>query len=369
MSRLPCDSGDRLPLETGDNRLASRRGADTPRLGLDLGNLETRFALPPKDGTEGPRFLSVPSVLSYSSPEAEPIRFCCVGERALERRDHLRMIHPLRVGAAGDETHVLRDYALKLRDLFQKRSEPAPWGVVGQSAASTDAENDAKRAVAGELFERFLFVDDMFLIAVAMASHEIRQHSIIIDVGHTSIRAALMHGVAPVPEERAEVAFGGEQMNRAYREAFALRYPELMLTDPTIEKIRGCFAFVAPSRRRCLLEIKCRGAVKTVDVTDVVEDASVALLRPILRAARDTLALCPSDEIESFQRNVLLVGGGARMLGIAERVEAELRADGFDLVRVSVPESPELAVARGAYVWAQSLDDDAWSIPLFSFAD
>ena len=366
MPGLQCDSAKRSPSEAENS--ASRGGANVARLGLDLGNLETRIALPPEEGAQGPRFLSVPSVLSYSSPEAEPIRLCCVGERALERRDHLRLVHPLRVGAGGDEAHVLRDYALKLRDLFQKRSELASWGVIGLSEASSEEEKDAKRAVAGALFERFVFVDDMFLIAVAMTSLAIRQHSIIIDIGQTSIRAALMHGVAPLSEERTEVSFGGEQMNRAYREAFALRYPELMLTDPTLEKIRGRFAFLAPRRRQCLLEIKCRGAVKAVDVSEIVEDASVVILRPILRAARDVLAMCPSDEIESFQKNILLVGGGARMLGVAQRVETELRADGFDLVRVTTPESPELVTAKGAYLWAQSLGDDDWSIPLFSFA-
>ena len=84
--------------------------------------------------------------------------------------------------------------------------------------------------------------------------------------------------------------------------------------------------------------------------------------------AREVLALCPSDEIEAFQRNVLLVGGGARVLGLASRVQEELRADGFDFVRVHAPEQPSCLVARGAYLWAQSLEDDDWSIPLFSFA-
>ena len=79
--------------------------------------------------------------------------------------------------------------------------------------------------------------------------------------------------------------------------------------------------------------------------------------------------MCPSDEIGSFQKNILLVGGGACMLGVAQRVEAELRADGFDQVRVTAPESPERVTAKGAYLWAQSVSDDDWSIPLFSFAD
>ena len=56
----------------------------------------TRIALPPEQDASDLRVLSLPSALSYSPPEAEPIRFCCIGEKALERRDHLRLVHPLR---------------------------------------------------------------------------------------------------------------------------------------------------------------------------------------------------------------------------------------------------------------------------------
>ncbi len=185
-----------------------------PRLGLDLGSLETKIGLPAKNGASAPRFLSVPTVISYSHPDAEPVRFCCVGERALERRDHLRMLYPLRL--CGEERgRVLRDYARKLRDSFQKRSEPAPWGVVSSSVVAGDEQRDARRAVANELFERVAFVDDMFLVAIATTSQEIRQHSVIIDIGHTSIRAALMHGVVPRDEERVEVPFGSERISEA----------------------------------------------------------------------------------------------------------------------------------------------------------
>lgn len=337
------------------------------RIGLDLGAFETRLTLPDASASWGYRTLSVPTLLSYSRQEAEPVRFSCIGEKAIARRDHMRLVHPFRSGLEG-RALILRDFAHHLRETFERRGEPAPWGVVNCSAAASEDEKAMKRAVANELFERVLFVDDTFLLAVGLASQEMAKHSIILDIGSTSIRAALMHGETPSPDERVEVPSGGARVDEALRRSLSLRYPELLVTSWTLSRLKEELAFVAPVRRRCVLRIEFRGKVKAVDITDIVEEASSSSVRPVLKAAREILAACPSDEVEAFQRNILLAGGGAEMPGIAERVESELRADGFELARIRKPDRPRLLVAEGAFRWAQLLRQDQWSIPLFSFA-
>ena len=92
------------------------------------------------------------------------------------------------------------------------------------------------------------------------------------------------------------------------------------------------------------------------------------MLPPVVEAARAALALAPSDDVEIFQRNVVLVGGGAALPGLADRLERDLRADGFESVSVHAPEDPSSLAARGAWRWAHALREDDWSIPLFRFA-
>ena len=335
------------------------------RLGMDLGSFETRITVPGAGGR--PQATVVPTLLCYSRQEAEPVRFSCIGEKALARRDHMRLVQPFRSGLEGRGL-ILRDFAHHLRDLCRKRGESAPWGVVNCSVGASEEEKAMKRTVANELFDRVLFVDDTFLLALGLASQEASQHSILIDVGSSSIRAALMHGEAPSPEERVEVPIGGSRVDEALRRCFALRYPELLLTSWTLTRMKESLAFVAPARRRCVLKIQYRGKERTADITELVQEASSAIVRPLLRAAREVLAFCPSDEVEAFQRNIILAGGGAEMPGIVQRVEEELRADGFELARVHRAEEPKLLVAKGALRWAQHLREDQWSIPLFSFA-
>jgi actin-like ATPase involved in cell morphogenesis len=341
--------------------------APPARIGLDLGSYETRFALPDETETSRCRTSCVPTLLSYSRQEAEPVRFSCIGEKALSRRDHMRLVHPFRSSLEGRGL-ILRDFAHHLRELCRRRGQPAPWAVVNCSVGASEEEKAMKRTIANELFDRVLFVDDTFLLAIGLASQEVCQHSILIDIGCTSIRGALMHGETPSPEERVEVPCGGAKVDDALRRCFSMRYPELLLTGWTLSKLKESLAFVPPARRRCELRIEYRGKERVVDVTDVIQESTATIVRPLLRAAREVLACCPSDEIEAFQRNIVLAGGGAEIPGLVERVEEELRADGFELARVRKANDATLLVAKGALRWAQLLREDQWSIPLFSFA-
>jgi actin-related protein len=279
----------------------------------------------------------------------------------------MRLVHPYRT-SLDRRGKVLGDFASHLRELIQKKHEPAPWAVVNCSVGAAPEEMAAKRTLANELFERVVYADDTFLLAVGLASQEVCKHSILIDIGATSIRGALMHGETPSPEERVEVPFGGEKGGRGAAEEPVHPLPR---TPPDVEdpdRNQESLAFVAPERRACELRIQFRGKERAVDVTEILHDASSALVPPLLRAARDVLARCPSDEIEAFQRNIVLAGGGAELPGIVPRVEEELRADGFELARVRKVSGSRFLVARGALRWAHLLRDDQWSIPLFSFA-
>jgi len=336
------------------------------RIGLDLGAYETRFALPAGAAGEAEQIITVPTLLAYSRQEAEPVRFSSIGEKALARRDHMRLVNPFRSGLEGRGL-MLRDFAQHLRELFCKRGEPSPWAVVNCSVAASEEEKTLKRTLANELFDRVLFVDDTFLLALGLASQEVAQHSLLIDVGATSIRGALMHGETPSQDEHVEHIHGGFRVDEALRRSFSLRYPELLVTSWTLSKIKEAFAFVAPARRTCELRIQFRGKEKPVDVTEVVLEAASTIVRPLLRVARDLLALCPSDEVEAFQRNIVLAGGCTEIPGLAERIEEELRADGFELACVRKASDTKLLVARGALRWANLLREDQWSIPLFSF--
>jgi actin-like ATPase involved in cell morphogenesis len=338
---------------------------DASCVGLDLGHLRTHVGLPAERG-EQPEVLTLPTLIGYSRDDTLPTQFCCVGQRALGRRDHLQIVNPMLVDCPVDREEALRDYARGLRKLFASRWPEHSWGVVNCSVGASEKEARARRLVAGELFDRVHFADDTFLLAVGLDSLEVTSHSVVVDMGFRSTRAALICGGQPEAEQREEIDYGGAQLDATLAEAMGRRYPELALTDWTLSEIKEHFSFIAPAQRRATLELHYRGKHRRVDFTEVVEESCAGVLPPLMKVVRAVLAKCPSDDVEAFQRNIILAGGGAQMPGLVERLEHELRADGFEFATVRRPPTPGEAVVVGAARWAHVVPEREWGIPLFA---
>ena len=241
------------------------------------------------------------------------------------------------------------DFARHIRGLYyRRRHPPATRGVIGCPESASEPQRTLLRAIGNELFERVVLVDDMFLVAFAACSEAIRLHSVIVDVGYSSIRAGLVHGTAPSPDERIASEFGCGRLVDTFQDVLNLRYPELPLTNHTVERLKTDLAFVSPAQNTSTLRVRYEGEERAIDVTELVHEATATLLPELLETIRETLVLCPSDEIAPFQRNILLVGGGASIPGLATRVERELHADGFEFARVVVVPNAQSVVARGA---------------------
>lgn len=338
---------------------------DPVRLGLDLGSFETRFVLPGTGEGRETQALVLPTLIGYTRSGGEPA-ISCVGRRAASRRHRMRVLNPLLVEDADGDT-ALYDFAGHLRDICLRHGGANPWGVVSCSVATDPVRAARKRIVANEIFERFSFVDDVYLLALGLGSREICQHSIIVDVGYTSVRAAVMRGQVPERKEVFEVPVGGKHVDDELRIGLTVRYPELLVTDYTLTQIKERLSFVDPASNRSRLQIWLRGAQKVVDVTDIVSNACEKLIQPIIEVIRQVLAHCVSDHVEAFLRNILMVGGGSTVKGIVDRVQQELRTEGFEEATVRKPLNPTLLTARGALRWAQLLEEDRWSIPIFSY--
>ena len=345
-----------------------------PLIGLDLGKFETRMALPAGCNGEAETVFRMPTMLGYSRVEAE-LFFSCVGERALERRDHLRLVNPLGSDSTtdGDVTEderrsMLRDFAEHLREVYKGRYTSTPWAVVNRASGSSAEENATKRAIANELFERVLFADDALLLALGVIDEPFHPCSIIVDVGSNSTRAVLMYGEAPKPEHCAVVPFGGDDVDEVLRSKILERYPELLLTTPTLNQLTRQLAFVTPVERKALLKIRFQGHARALEISEIVNEACSTIVAPIMKVIQKVLGVCPSDEAERFLENIILVGGGGAIAGLPERVELELSRDGFQKPRVRTPENPTHLIARGAARWATMVPENQWTIPLFSFA-
>lgn len=342
------------------------------KVGLDLGSVVTAYHEIFSNGetVQGPRGLFFPSAIGYPagmSPGScdDPFEVF-VGDHALESCEVRELVFPF--AEEGERRrHALVDFARRLRCHMSSTRPGTPWGVLAYPPGASSQSLRELRAVANEIFERTLFVDEARLLALGMYNELRLESSILVDLGATSTRFFLQSGSTPIDDTHVQIDIGGNDVDEALHRSIELRYPDLQLSRATVRQLKEHLSFVGPVERRCTLNLTLGPTMRPLDVTALLRPACERLVGPVVRGLRRVIQNCPSDLVEDFLQNIYLVGGGARICGLARRVQDELHGEGVDLARVrSVPASQSV-VAIGALKWSLTVPDDDWSIPLFSY--
>jgi actin-like ATPase involved in cell morphogenesis len=262
---------------------------------------------------------------------------------------------------------ALLDYAAALRRQIAGRRTGRPWGVIASPAGAAAGQVAELRAIAGQIFERFLVVDESALAAMAVLHAPAGRHAVVVDLGAVGVRASLVSGAAPEPGQHTSVPQGGDAVDAALHRLLLQRYPDLALTDCTLTRLKEELSFVAPAARKVRLRLVLGGTARLVDITEILREACEILALSALKATREVLARCPSDSMEQFLSSIILVGGGSAMPGLPRRIQEELRRDGLDAATVHTVGDPRSLMALGALKWALATPDEAWGTPLFAW--
>ncbi len=337
------------------------------KVGLDLGSATTTLsevvACAP-----GPASVSsavLPTLMAYRDKgglEAQVV----IGEAAARMRDAIETFSPYAV----PESHrsaALYDFASALRQLMGTSDSRRPWGVVASPSEADARRQSELRAVAGELFERFLMVDETLLLALGVLDNPSDHHGVVVDVGAKAVRAAVVRGHSLKIEHRSVLPHGGRTVDQLLKNLLIEKYPDLALTDHTALRLKEQLGFVAPATRQCKVKLTLGNTERVIDLTSILREACESLVPVIMRAIREVLAHCPFDVDASYLPKVFLAGGGSATMGLPQRILQELKREGFDRPVVNCVDDPQSQVAQGALKWALLTRDEEWGIPLFAY--
>jgi len=347
-------------------------------MGLDLGTATTVYQdVFPGQGNKAVVSCSVlPTLIAYprkdwqSTPSNRDQSY--IGEAAFGRREQFEMVSPFNAGPER-QGQILIDYVRNLRSTFAGRRPGWPWGVV---ALPLDAEPSAERKLrcaAGELFERTLLVKESDLFALAILPDPYKQRVIVVDIGARGVRASL---VGPIPRNLSAkkpsaisvvIPKGGDEVDRHLKALLLEKYPDLLLTDATVTRLKEKLSFVAPILRPAKAKVVLGRAHRIIDIPEQIQEACEVLVPLVMQAILDVLARAPSVLVDSLLEKIFLVGGGAAIPGFAQRIHAELKLKGFSRTRIHATKDPASVLATGALKYALLTPDDAWEVPLFAY--
>ncbi len=291
--------------------------------------------------------LNEPSVVAISEDEN---RIVAVGEEARQMigrtPGNLRAIKPMRDG-------VIADYVITeamLRYVLNKVARVRlfkPDVMISVPSGVTSVEKRAVRDAAIKAGARDAYLIEEPLAAAIGANVPIAGPSgnMVIDIGGgTSEIAVIALGGIVVS---TSLRVGGNKFDEAITNYIRRKY-NLMIGDRTAEEVKITIGSAMPLDEPLSMDVKGRdmiaGLPRTIPVTSTeITEAVEAPVQQIISAVRSVLEQTPPElAADVSQRGLVLVGGGALLRGIDERMRVETE------LAVHIADSPLVCVAIGA---------------------
>jgi len=348
------------------------------RAGIDLGT-NTSVILASENGV--PLELGqdmVKSVVGYPKPGIipgilPPNADVLYGDQAIEYRLHLDLKWPLHEGFVQD-VEVCRTFTQHLRKLVDPDGSRKLWGVVGAPAnSSPQRQKDIRTTMVGVL-ERMLIVPEPFLAAMGLREDpgfrkingdgDPTKHSLIVDIGAGTTDLCLVRGYFPTTEDQISFPRAGNSIDEALYQGIGRRYPDLRLTRVSITQLKERHSFVSGCPRDAKEKVYVDGRPQVLDFAEIIQEACDSLVPFVTKGIKELLSRCDSDSIVDVMQNIIVTGGGSEIRGLCEKVEADLRAEGYDCARGVRPADYKRLVARGALRIAENVRDEQWQLPM-----
>ncbi len=293
--------------------------------------------------------LNEPSVIAYRE-NGHHREIVAVGAEAKEKigRTPGQLIanHPLRDGVIADldvTQAMLKYFMARAKARF---SLAKPHVVISLPYGVTDIEKKAVRdaGLSAGAREVTLIEEPM---AAALGSDlpiERPKGNMIIDIGGGTTEVAVISLYGIVHCEAVRV--GGHSFDQEIIEYLRRRH-SLVVGPQSAERLKIQVGSAVPHRSDRSAEIRgldfAAGLPRAIRVTSAeIHDALQPQLRQIFEAGRRTLEQIPPEFMpDLIHEGVVVVGGGALLHGLKERLEAELK------LPVRIGESPLLAIAHG----------------------
>lgn len=295
------------------------------------------------------------------------------GDEAINYRLHLDLKWPLHEGFVED-LDVCKIFTRHLRSFVDPDGNHKLWGVVGSPAnASPQRQRDIRATMVGVL-DRMLIVPEPFLAAMglrddpafrrASGESDPTKHSLIVDVGAGTTDLCLVRGYFPTADDQISFPKAGNFVDDMLYQGICRRYPDLKLTRVSITQLKEKHSFVKGFPRDSKVKVYVDGRPQVLDFGEILQEACDSLTPFILKGVKELLSRCDSDSIVEVMQNIIITGGGSEIHGLCEKIETELKNEGYDCARAVRPSDYKRLVARGAVKVADNVRDEQWQVPM-----
>ncbi|NPV09664.1 MAG: rod shape-determining protein [Anaerolineae bacterium] len=335
------------------NPLNSLLGLFSLDIGIDLGTANTLVSVRGKGIV-----INEPSVVAI---EAKSKRVVAIGLEAKQMVGrtpaNIVAIRPLRDGVISDFDVTEKMLVYFIRRVHQQMmlSLPRPRVVVGIPSGCTEVEKRAvyEASLNAGAREAYLIEEPMAAAIGANLPVTDSVGSMVVDIGGGTTEVAVIALGGIVVSRSIRVA--GDEMDEEIIRYAREKY-NLLVGERMAEKAKMAIGSAYPLEQEQTMLLRGRnlltGLPQSVEVSSVeIREALSGPVHIICDAVRNTLDETPPELVaDLMEHGIALVGGGALLQGLSQRLAEETR------MKVVVAEEPLTCVAKGAGRVLEELD-------------
>lgn len=307
--------------------------------------------------------LNEPSVVAVNVKDGRPLAVGLEAKRMIGRTpSYIQAIRPLKDG-------VIADFEIceKMLRYFIQRVHQRRWAkprmVICVPSGITGVERRAVQEAAEFAGARRAHIIEEPMAAAIGAGLPVQEPAgnMIVDIGGGTTEVAVISLGGIVASQSVRVA--GDELDEAIMQYIKKEY-SLALGERTAEEVKITLGSAWPLEEELTAEIRGRdlvtGLPKTIlTSTEEIREAIEEPVSSIVDAVKVTLDKTPPElAADIMEQGIMLAGGGALLLGLPERLQAETG------MPIKVADNPLYAVAMGS---GQALEDiDAIGDIIFS---
>ncbi len=323
-----------------DNMFTSMMGRD---MAVDLGTANTLIYVRGRGIV-----LNEPSVVAVNVKDGRPLAVGIEAKRMVGRTpSYIQAIRPLKDGVIADFEICEKMLRYFINKVYQRRWVK-PRMVICVPAGVTGVEKRAVQEAAEYAGARKVvhIVEEPMAAAIG-AGLPVQEPSgnMIVDIGGGTTEVAVISLGGIVASQSARVA--GDELDEAIIQFIKKEYA-LALGERTAEEVKIALGSAWPLQEELTAEIRGRdlvtGLPKTiVTSTEEIREAIAEPISAIVDAVKITLDQTPPElAADIMERGIVLTGGGALLLGLPERLQAETG------MPIEVADNPLYSVVLGS---------------------
>lgn len=326
-------------------------------IGIDLGTSQSSIA------TSAGTRLSTKTCVGYPKDIISQRRLNkdhLLGEEALKNRLSLNLVWPLADGVICDDKNSKEATELVLKDLIHStlpdlKESDKVYATIGVPALANVHDKKTIIGLTKDFIDKILIVSEPF--AVAYGSDRFDE-CLIVDIGAGTTDLCRMSGAIPTEEDQRSLTEAGNFLDKEITDAIHQQYPDVQLTPQIIKGIKEKHGYVSNSSDPAIVTLTKKGQPSSYDITEILHKSCLKLSDKIGEAVQSLVADFDPDFQETLRNNIIVAGGGSRLMGIDKAIEKSL--DSYGGGRAMCIQDVEFCGANGCLKMCQEMPEEYW---------